>query len=739
MRIKERIVGCLLVLLANAACGAETVPVTPPADTPAIATTITPAYAQPFVIIPGQGPQHMAIPVNVTGKMAATALCLEKLGVRYQGSASVAVSEHFAIDGKLFKDGDITPQLRFTLQNPVAMAPGEYQVLVRFYDCAKPQESPVAQPAYAFSIPYAKLEAPGKQIIDLRLPAPWSAARLVPATITIDRQNDTAHVPIRSPVLSSETFTNSDGRNVGGARATKLATVAPYLPIKFDLLPQDFPPGTAVGHFMLRSPDLQQPFKIEMEMHTRLHPAWLVVMIVAGFLLGQLLRRILQGRIALGESRQLALDALTRYQREREDIADAGYRAAAGVALSKLYQVVRTGNKTQVDAAVTAARTAVDKAQADLQAALDKVSTCIADYGNAFNVAGSLPRQFADICRAVEQDVAACVALVTANDATGAREELVRRSGDAVTMLSEAMLGLRSDSETLHRELAHTNLLLTPAQRLDVARAGDAFHAALEDITAVMALTEVNAALKRVLQMQFLGTLLRNRYAVGLEQSASEVDSQVERRAPPAAPLPPLRAAFRQKLASIAAGLHRQAKEQPFLLLDWSTQVPDAASALRAALSTLITSRTDLAANAAALLALANGDQWYDLFDQISEFNPTLHELTAVTSSPAPSSAPIPSLLLTEPARKRITAPQVRLVTLPEITLAALHNRNELRWSRLLMAFGTGTIMVLASYACYADKFVGTNLELLGLFVWGFSADMTLSGLMEKLPSMKSA
>jgi len=706
------------------------------ADSPPL---VSAAYPPPYVITQGAAPTALTIPLKLDATLAAAGLCVEKVGARYQNLLDDTVSDHFSVEKRVAEDGKPVPRLRMSLQRTEAMRPGDYQLMLRFFKCAKPLALALAQPVFTFSIPYAKLEAPGKQTLELRLSTPWSDTGPVSGTIDIERGSDSAFVPIRDPVLLAGPFSDGSSENVGKWQDVKLGTVAPHQPVRFNLAPHAFRPGTAKGQVFLRSTDLQAPLSFDVELRTRLRPAWILVMIVLGFLLGQWLRHRVQGRIDLGESKQLAIDALAGFQRDVERIGDTGFRADINTVLGRLFQAIRSGDKAQVDAALLTARQDVAKRRDVLQTALNGLAVDIQAYRNAFNVNGALPPPFDELCRTVERDVEPCMARVDAMDAKSARVELTRRSKDAMNLLTDALTGLRLDAENLARKLDAANALLTPNQR-DAASAGQPeFRKTLESIVPVTEQANVNEALSRVVQLKFLAALLLSRYALAMEGTANEVEDLVQKRIDSTGPLPGTPMGFKPLLRAIAADMRSQAETNPLVLRDWPNQAPAALGALRSALIAMIGSRRALADRKEVLHALVNSERWYETFAQVSEFNPTLKAVAAPGASLVAATAPIAPASPALSARTALNAPDVADLTLPDIQLAERENRKALRWSKIRMAFGSGAIMALATYAVYEDKFVGNNLELLALFIWGFSADMTLSGLLEKLTPFKGA
>jgi len=723
MRFRWQVTAFLWSMLFACICRADSPP------------PVAPVYEQPYVVTPSAAPLALEIPLALSG--IDTAVCAEKVGVRYQHFVSEAASQHFVLDQRLLEKGKAAPRLRVTLAKSAAMRPGDYHLRVRFHQCNNPGAVPVAQAVYTITVPYAGLQARGKQIIDVRLGSPWSDAAFNPASISIERDTNNAFVPIRQPTIMAEPFSNGSSATVGRWEDVNLATVAPHQPVRFNLAAQDFPPGTANGQLVLRSPDLEAPYRIDVEVRARLHPAWMLLPIVAGFILGQWLRHRLQGRIDLGEARQLAIDALARFEREAERITDPAFQGAAGQLLAELFRTIRSGNKDQVQSQLAAARTEFESLQTELQASLKAVTKNIEDYQNAFGVVGILPSPLDKLPQRVDRDVDFCLGLVAALSPSDAKRELARRSRDAMSLLGDGVHSAQSAAASLDVELRVAAAVLSPASRAGLDADLTAFKAALQAMVPVTQQTEAHAALTALTLLRYAAGQLLNRHAQALDSTARQLDEMIRLRIDQTRPLPPALTAFMAPLAAIAADMRAQAAANPFVLHDWPSRTAGALDAVRSALLAMIASRADLTERVGQLQAQVNSEHWYDTFAKVNEFNP-VHGALPASANPVALEAPlVPTALAPAPARAALEAPAVDRFTLPEIDLEDHRNRSALKRSHLLMTIGTGAIMAAASYAVYEDKFIGSNLELLGLFIWGFSADMTLSGLLERLTPLK--
>jgi hypothetical protein len=85
------------------------------------------------------------------------------------------------------------------------------------------------------------------------------------------------------------------------------------------------------------------------------------------------------------------------------------------------------------------------------------------------------------------------------------------------------------------------------------------------------------------------------------------------------------------------------------------------------------------------------------------------------------------------PSKVALQAPQVGAFTQPAIAAAKLRNKSQLARAEGMQSLVVAFLLASTSFAFFEEKFIGTWGELLALFFWGFSADLSVDKLAEKV------
>ena len=108
---------------------------------------------------------------------------------------------------------------------------------------------------------------------------------------------------------------------------------------------------------------------------------------------------------------------------------------------------------------------------------------------------------------------------------------------------------------------------------------------------------------------------------------------------------------------------------------------------------------------------------------------------TAAAASPTPVAlAPI------GPAADTLPVPPVFEPRLNPASLDALQRKTtgDLWRDTRTQTIGVALVVTWASYAVFSGHFIGTAGEVFGLFVWGFSSDLSVSGLTTLITPLKA-
>ena len=725
--MKFRLAPCLLaLLLCIETAGAAAVPV------------LTQVYTAPYVMsAAADGDAQLQLPLTVAeGHMPAN-LCVEKIGARFQNLIDQKFIDRFQVEGKLaVTPNGGPPVLRIKINQLSSLAPGDYQLFLSVYTCAGDKAGTVHAPlVLQLNWPYVKIEAPSKIVIDRRLLTPWNetADQLNPAHLKLTRQEDGSAIRTFAPSIEASTFIASgSGTNVG-RWAWSPPTPNDAGGAEFKLAPAAFPVGTATGQFIVRSKDLQLPLKLEVEVHSRLVSGWILLTVFLGLLTGYGLRIYLQKRIDLGKSLQIGWANLRSYRADRDNIPDDTFVKATQASLDKLLAAIDARDKAAIDTAITEAKAAFEQARQNLNISLADRAREIGKFRDTFDVTDPLPTEFRAACEAALRTAESCTALLNPPNPTGAGELLEKQQKSALSALAEARMQLELASSQLLASLAEVQPLLSTAERnapdIHIPDIGT-------DMRAMPAPTDLVAAgvlLPQVAQLQRGARQRLQRAANALESSAIHLDQQIADREPARGQFSGERATLKTQLAAIAAEMRTQAAALPFSARSWPGLIAPAAKSVQQLLLQLLASRTDLdPVVAAELKQVITGGDWYAIFDEISLTNPMLGPATQ--TQVAAINVPLP-LEITPQQRIRdaIAAQQVAAFSTAHIDAAMRETRQDVQWSECLMTLAVAVLLTGASFAVYEDKFVGSWSELLGLFIWGFSADLTADKLAEKI------
>lgn len=493
-----------------------------------------------------------------------------------------------------------------------------------------------------------------------------------------------------------------------------------------------FPVGRSSGRIELRSPDLSAPVSTTYEVRVVRSASWMIPVILGGFLFGYLTRV----RLARAKARNAALlqasQALATIEGRLAEIDDDDFQHRAGAIRDTLHDAAASRVPTDLPAAAAKARADLDaelKALEERLVPLRQRATALQTFAarpwNAPPPVGralaALREQVAPLLRLLARDnaLAAADLLATAIDDSLATIVNVAHACGAATArwmqeLARCALPLADADAALVTQCAMTLARRYPAAAPDVAKASlDEATKALGDLVAA------NSVAAKVL-------------AALPEQVASFVDRAAARLRPMFprvdAELAPLKAKAATLLdrAVLPSGLHG---------------TPDAV------LGELATLREDCLT---ALHRLA-GSAWSAAVEaplQQGSWDKAIEAMRALASSrflgAAPASAEAASPAPEVAAARTMPAPDAAAAAIPSTVLFApvMLTGSSAEQARLRQAGALASaaqslllalLFLLANYVLYGESWVGTDKEMMTLFLLAFGLDLSADNVLAAL------
>ncbi|MEP6914047.1 MAG: hypothetical protein ABJC89_00305, partial [Acidobacteriota bacterium] len=216
--------------------------------------------------------------------------------------------------------------------------------------------------------------APVPQTVTLQMTVP-AALIVVPAALSVTRVlpvfggdgtralpllvMETGGKSLASVHVVQQGRSSADGREYSGRLTFDPATIPAgqpgQVPYRVD---GDFPLGAVRTTVAVTAPELAAPLSVPVEVQTRRSKALLLILVVAGLVLGFLMRTYLAQQVQFGELREQAIAALRRVQATARGAADDTFRTDVEQAARLLKAVIETDRST-----VEEFKTAIDAAE----------------------------------------------------------------------------------------------------------------------------------------------------------------------------------------------------------------------------------------------------------------------------------------------------------------------------------------------------------------------------------------
>lgn len=197
-----------------------------------------------------------------------------------------------------------------------------------------------------------------------------------------------------------------------------------------------FPVGRSTGRIELRSPDLDSPLATTYEVRVARSASWMVPIVLAGFLLGYVTRTWLARAKARNAALLLASKTVAAIAARQATLADADFQARAAAIRQTLQEAVALGVPQDITAAAAKAQADLDAAQAQLEQALAPLRQQAAALQALVDQPWKLPSTVASAMTALRNGIATLHDTLCAGDAGKAANAL---SVDLAMRLAEVI------------------------------------------------------------------------------------------------------------------------------------------------------------------------------------------------------------------------------------------------------------------------------------------------------------
>lgn len=710
----------------------------------------------------------------------AQTVAVKLTGARFDDSANQSLFDAFrgsgAQDAPHLDDGHgkTGPALQLSLDLNDTARQGTYAVTL--------EASAPHYPARSFTVQIvhspAVLNTPATLIIDREIEV-WGSERLRTTPLLLQEKGGLSGL---SPVvLVAKNFTDAQGApviepapssaaNAGGFPAAALSFPSPPARIPPNgsatlpyTLHGDFPWGATKGVVEISAPQLVT-VPVPVEIRTHRTTTWILILTVIGLALGWVVRTYLQQRIQANQTRLKAIDLAERMHLMQKQHPDSLFVAKVGPPLDALVQALEANRAAfwrQFTAAVSA-----DPLVAAIQTADDALAGALTDLDSRRVTVKSRLEEFANLTRTpwlVPEAVrAALVAVQKRNeehaqrkwshdDVEGARQDLQQSRGDLITGINNAWSAWKVDAKQRIQELSASSDALPAAVTLSLKPLLAALTPLVDAIGAISPepkpdMNDIAAALGAMHNVEINVRDILREIAGWVQSVRTDV---VETLLALQADLPDIQAAealdaaARQWIGSLLAEAERSGP----------TLNPLAAEGLRglgtAWQEAIRKQITELPAEAQADIdALLKKQQYGEaaravavgIENRKTAIFQSIRELSVMRVMPSETSAETPSVgafLTAWFARRESVAPSsvlalsLRASTLPTpIAVTRAQTMRELMAESLLQFVIVGILIAVVGYGLFADKFVGTISDMLGIFFWAFGLNITVDALL---------
>lgn len=719
--------------------GAQT-PTTPAIQVLGEATGLSFSAAQPAT--------EVWIQVKVPDGLDAKTVKVDVQGVLFDKKPDLESLKAFTTRPELVTIDIPQPTIVLKVSQIDKLLPGPYAVTFRFSETKSPP-APTTQKVVDVIVPplavvlerrAAQIAPLSKQVVDLTLGSDTKAA---PASIRLTQQSDARSSQLRGLSVSQGPFSKADGTQVAGKLSAELpASAAAGEDLQMRVAPTDYPVGSSTGKVFIKSFDLKEPYTLEVEVRTKRHIFWLFFWVVLGLVVGHVLRVVLQGRLEKATATNAGAQLLLSVEAEKVRNPDKVFYGKIEEDVLQLKDAIRKKDVAAITTNVAAVNAALKTARSDLVSRLQRVKDDLVPAAKLGRMMAPMPSEMGEALREFQGQIEMALEQVDARDAVTADEtrldaiqhfgeKLKTLNGLAVAAFKQATTELQGLKSLLNDQTATGKRPETFAAIEDAT--GLAASGELADLDSVRAHVNAwrDAGRRRAEGIAELATfiekdadnlvsLAKERSATGspaLDKSAADavaaahsiaalLDSLVRRQelfSFPSIEAAQAHAAY-SALVNLAAASHQNLPPQTKADLDDLVRKRSYAKALD-----LLPQAVPLASNQVAL------DQRRESLDR------SVFTRRRAVQSLSREDRPVGARFV---RRVELDSPRA---------IEGLEARTALELATLswVQTLGVAAVLAGASYALFGERFVGTCAELVGLFFWGFTTNLTVAKLTE--------
>jgi hypothetical protein len=573
--------------------------------------------------------------------------------------------------------------------------------------------------------PAAQLDVPDKLLINRTQDWPWSCCE--PASFSVDLRESSGLAGITGLEFFNRQATQG-AEGVEGKIELKSPRAIPAghaASIEFEL-EGDYPRGTSTGALKLIAPQLAQPVALPYEVHTKLHPLYLLLAIGIGLALSYLVRYQLQNRLLLSQARVQA-DQILQDVGDHLENYDATTRTAVEGRRTELREAAVGVDVKAITDGATALRDAWKAAVEQYDTRTTQATTQLRDLQLVVGIDWNEPLPVQAACQAAK------TATETAKDRLQHRkpDEALAALAAAGPQLANALrnLGLawQNDSRGLSESIAQATLGIPEPVRAQFALAWQQSPPELNR-TKADAIAADSASLRGALDDLQVEYLAFGDFLGRLKQRMRLEWAAVENLWHPVTTLP-----HRELLEQLGLDFSALADDlgaaasNPALL---AAALPDRLGRLQEKWSEAIVRQ--LPPGHAALTAIRTAIQARTFVEAVRAMVAAIPAEDGLWgSAPAAPSAAWPAALAHEATAAHLTtifnysSPTPSAIPgLPRMRLL-----RDVRRIQLLQTAVVGALTALWAFTSYSQSFDGTYTGLLAPLVAAFLIDVSVEGL----------
>ena len=677
-------------------------------------------------------PVTLQLPLNVDISKTVVQL----LHVRRDKLISEPLKAHFK-PGALSKVGPGLALLKFEISDIGGLLPGAFALLIQLENACVPL-SPVT---ITVERPSAALRLPTKVQLDVRLPIGFGAeGTAAPNVVVIPPADSKAMSALRGATLRDSEW-RSNGQNLNASLQANAAAAAAGQALGVNVSPRGFPVGITTGKLELSSPDLAAPAVFDVEVHARIWSGWIVLAVLAGIGAGLLLREWMPRFVALRRARIDGAAVIAHFAQQLEGIEDTAFRKKVDPALDALRTAwsLGAGKTSSVDKAVAisttqeAAKLAVDQGLAELAPRLATAQALDRSLRELIRLPEQLPLPLREALAGISSAREQAAPFLAKSNASDALPILDRARADAVSQLQTRWSMWQQSSSVLDADLNSLRALMNPAR--DAERGFDgtsqwfaqqaqnrvAVHLAPPDFTDLHAIARSMQAWR---DYGFARTVALQQWRAFLAEDTAALKRLVGSRAPKSLNLDGLAADLSRAVDTLLDRLSTRQGSDPF------QRVPvNSRPALEAAARLIRALCAGCLPDPAVLATVQGHVDANRFFDAVlalpyrGEQEWSTAEGSAIKGTDEAGS----DQKLTEPL-VAVTQP-LPLVDAAILDLVRTQSNKQLLIAQRWQTLAIGVLTIGVSYAFFEGRFEGTASDLMGLFFWGLSVDLSVAGI----------